>query len=72
MVDDIMLRNVWNRLHLSDKLVEDGTLRGSNSKHPGVRSVLKIDGATVKSESVSISWAETSGVNCAGSARMYK
>ncbi|KRT82735.1 WD40 domain-containing protein, partial [Oryctes borbonicus] len=39
MVDDVMLRNVWNRLHLSNKLVEDGTLRGSNSRHPGVRSV---------------------------------
>lgn len=72
-----MLRNVWNRLYLSNKLVEDGTLRGCNSKHPGVRSVLKIDGTTIKSESVSISWLDTGNLNCgvvgsSSSAKMYK
>lgn len=67
-----MLTNVWNWLHLSEKLVEEGIIRGSSSKHPGVRSVLKIDGNTNKSEVLSIPWSELGNNNCSGSARIYK
>lgn len=72
LVDDQMLTNVWNWLHLSEKLVEEGVIRGTNSKHPGIRSVLKIDGTTNKSEVISIPWSELGNNNCYGSARIYK
>lgn len=72
LVDDEMLTNVWNWLYLSGKLVEDGPLRGCNSKHPGIRSILKFDGTTNKSETISASWSESNSVNSYGSARIYK
>lgn len=72
LVDDETLSNVWNWLHLSGKLVEEGVIRGHNSKHPGVKSVLKIDNNSTKSEVISISWSELGNTNCHGSARIYK
>lgn len=72
LLDDQMLTNVWNWLHLSGKLVEDGIIRGHNSKHPGVRSVLRIDSSTLKSEVINIPWSELGSNNCYGTARIYK
>lgn len=72
LVDDETLSNVWSWLHLSGKLVEDGVIRGQNSKHPGVKSVLKIENNSTKSEVISISWSELGNTNCHGSARTYK
>lgn len=70
LVDDEMLTNVWNWLYLSGKLVEEGSLRGCSSKHPGIRSLLKFDGNTNKSETVSVSLSDNS--NTYGGARIYK
>lgn len=72
VLDDDMLANVWNWLHLSSKLVEEGTLRGYNSKHPGVRSVIKVDGSSSKSDALSINWSELGSNNCYGAAKIYK
>ncbi|XP_071561781.1 GATOR2 complex protein MIOS-B [Temnothorax nylanderi] len=37
------LKNVWQWLYLSRSLVEDGTIQSPDNKHPGVRTVLKLD-----------------------------
>lgn len=72
MVDDEMLSKVWLWLDLSSRLVEEGSLRGCGTKHPGVKAFLKIDGQPIKSDVVSVPWSELGCLNCHGSAKFYK
>lgn len=67
-----MLYSVWLWLDLSAKLVKEGSLRGCESKHPGIKTFLKFDGPPIKSEMVSIPWADLGCVNCSGSAKHYR
>ncbi|CAH0555566.1 unnamed protein product [Brassicogethes aeneus] len=67
-----MLASVWNWLHLSNKLAEDGAIRRTNIKHPGVQTILKIDPENNKSETVIESWIDLGNPNCKGSAKYYK
>ncbi|XP_018335553.1 GATOR complex protein MIOS [Agrilus planipennis] len=72
MVDDVLIKNAWKWLQLSGKLSDEGILRGYNSRHPGVRTVLKIDGVNVKSDTISISWADLGNSSCHSSAKIYR
>ncbi|KAF5296730.1 hypothetical protein FQR65_LT10166 [Abscondita terminalis] len=72
IIDDTMVSNCWNWLQISSRLVEEGILRGYNSKHPGVRAVLKMDGTVNKSELISVAWSELGNMNCYSSAKIYK
>lgn len=72
-----MLINVWNWLHLSRKLVEKGDLRGVTTKHPGVKSVLKMDvggtnGCGLKSEVIQTPWLDLGNMHSHGSTRIYR
>ncbi|KAJ8938879.1 hypothetical protein NQ318_016083 [Aromia moschata] len=68
-----VLSNVWNWLHISSKLVDDGIIRGTSCRHPGIISIIsKIDSNMNKSETVTITWAELGNPNCQGSARYYR
>ncbi|KAJ8985000.1 hypothetical protein NQ317_016911 [Molorchus minor] len=68
-----ILSNVWNWLQISSKLVEEGTIRGTNFRHPGIISIIsKIDPNINKSDTITISWAELGNANCQGSARYYR
>ncbi|KAJ8676074.1 hypothetical protein QAD02_011860 [Eretmocerus hayati] len=63
LADDETLKNVWQWLYLSRSLVEDGTIPDADNKHPGVRTVLKLDGQNVnsnftKSELVNRPWVD--------------
>ncbi|KAB0794498.1 hypothetical protein PPYR_11337 [Photinus pyralis] len=72
LIDDVMVSKCWNWLQISSQLVEEGILRGYNSKHPGVRAVLKMDGTINKSELISMAWTDLGNVNCYSSAKIYK
>jgi hypothetical protein len=72
MVDNEMLSNVWNWLFLSGKLVDDGTLTGTQCKHPGVQAVLRIDPSNSKSELYSLLWSDLGNKNCQGVVRIFK
>ncbi|XP_066259323.1 GATOR2 complex protein MIOS [Euwallacea similis] len=73
--EDEILSNVWNWLHLSAKLVEDGrvvaTSLSTSYKHPGVLSVLTCNYETTPSEVVTIPWLELAHQNCKGSVKFY-
>ncbi|XP_014207535.2 GATOR complex protein MIOS-A [Copidosoma floridanum] len=61
LAEDETLKNLWQWLYLSRSLVEDGTIATGVLKHPGIRTVLKLDGQTggfVKSEIVHRPWAD--------------
>lgn len=49
-IEEDMLVNVWNWLALSQRLVEEGLIRGQTGKHPGIKDVLKLESASNKSE----------------------
>ncbi|XP_045773378.1 GATOR complex protein MIOS-B isoform X2 [Maniola jurtina] len=52
LADDEALSGLWHFLALSKSLVEDGCIRNSPWKHPGVRSVLRSPGEGYRSEVV--------------------
>nr|CAD7592141.1 unnamed protein product [Timema genevievae] len=65
LADDDDLKNLWYWLYLSRSLVEEGNMWGVNSRLPGVRSVLKLDGVNmnnssplVKSDMECLPWAD--------------
>ncbi|KAJ8949341.1 hypothetical protein NQ314_008261 [Rhamnusium bicolor] len=67
-----VLSNVWNWLHLSSKLVDEGVIRGSSYRHPSIMSIIsRIDPNTNKSETITLTWAELGNPNCQGSAKYY-
>lgn len=72
VLDDEILSNVWNWIHISGRLVEDGFISNSDDKHPGVLSVLKVDPTTNKSTAISVSWSDLGYPNCQGSAVYFK
>lgn len=72
-----MLSDVWQWLYLSRNLVEEGDLRGSNIKHPGVKTILKIENTYnpsigIKSDIIQTPWMELGNKNCYGAARVYR
>lgn len=67
-----MLSTVWTWLYLSAKLVDDGTIRATSIKHPGVKTIITIDPENNKSETVVQTWAELGNPNCQGTAKYYK
>lgn len=67
-----MLVNVWKWIHLSGKLVEERLISDTDSKHPGVLSVIRTDGETNKSETVTTSWSSLGYPNCQGFAKFYR
>lgn len=69
--DDAALANVWNWLYYSEKLVADGTVKNTNSKHPGVRDVLKLDANATKSEAHSTTWLDLPATNNLGVIKQY-
>lgn len=72
LIEDPMLAKVWQWLELSSKLSSQGSLRGCGSKHPGIKSFLKLDGPPIKSELVSVPWYELGLQNCHGLVRFYR
>ncbi|XP_074036422.1 GATOR complex protein mio [Leptinotarsa decemlineata] len=69
----LSLANVWNWLHLTEKLVEDGMIKDSEYKHPGVLYVLSnIELTQQKSETVTVSWSDLGYPNCQTSAKYYR
>ncbi|XP_041979444.1 GATOR complex protein MIOS [Aricia agestis] len=54
LVDDEALSNMWLFLALSKSLFEDGCIRNSPWKHPGVCTVLKSPGDGYRSEAVAV------------------
>lgn len=75
--DDQMLLDVWQWLHLSRSLVDEGDVKISGIKHPGIKTILKIEnmhnsGTGLKSETIQTPWMELGNKNCYGSARVYR
>ncbi|XP_012282534.1 GATOR complex protein MIOS-B [Orussus abietinus] len=64
LAEDDTLKNLWQWLYSSRSLVEDGTIPSPENKHPGVRTVLKLDGQQnsgngfLKSELVHRPWTD--------------
>ncbi|KDR16180.1 GATOR complex protein MIOS [Zootermopsis nevadensis] len=59
LAEEESLKNLWHWLYLSRSLVEDGSMRGVDSKLPGIRCVLKIDSnETDGSEMISKPWVD--------------
>ncbi|XP_058794718.1 GATOR complex protein MIOS-B [Phymastichus coffea] len=65
LAENDILKNLWQWLYLSRSLVEDGTIPSPENKHPGVKTVLKIDGQNsngsfTKSETMHRHWSDIS------------
>ncbi|KAG7207947.1 hypothetical protein KM043_009533 [Ampulex compressa] len=64
LAENETLKNLWQWLYLSRSLVEDGTILSPDNKHPGVRTVLKLDGLQnssngfLKSEGIHRPWTD--------------
>ncbi|XP_046467941.1 GATOR2 complex protein MIOS [Neodiprion pinetum] len=75
LAENDTLKNLWQWLYLSRSLVEDGTICSPDNKHPGVRTVLKLDGQPtstngfIKSELVLRLWAD---IGSNHSAKIYR
>lgn len=72
-----MLLDVWQWLHLSRCLVDEGDVKLTGVKHPGIKSILKMDtpynaNVSLKSEAIQTPWLELGNKNCYGSARVYR
>lgn len=72
-----MLLDVWQWLHLSRTLVEEGDVKVIGTKHPGVKSILKIENIynpnlALKSDIIQMPWMEVGNKNCVGSAQVYR
>lgn len=61
-----MLKSLWDWLYLSRCLVEEGSLKGTGSKHPGVKSILKSDASNQSNNSTCdvIPWTDVGNANC--------
>ncbi|XP_069700640.1 GATOR2 complex protein MIOS [Periplaneta americana] len=76
LAEEESLKNLWYWLYLSRSLVEDGSIRGVERRHPGVRFVLKMDGSQIngsvigKSEMKSEPWADLG--NSVNTTRIYR
>ncbi|XP_043268495.1 GATOR complex protein MIOS-B [Venturia canescens] len=72
LAENETLKNLWQWLYLSRSLVEDGTIPSTDNKHPGVRTVLKLDGQQngfIKADLVQRPWTDI-GSNY--TAKMYR
>ncbi|XP_076393574.1 GATOR complex protein mio isoform X2 [Megachile rotundata] len=64
LAENDTLKNLWQWLYLSRYLVEDGTIPSPDNKHPGVRTVLKLDSQQgsnngfLKSELIHRPWSD--------------
>ncbi|XP_066586197.1 GATOR2 complex protein MIOS [Prorops nasuta] len=64
LAENETLKNLWQWLSLSHSLVDDGTILTTDNKHPGVRTILKLDGQSnsnngfLKSEIVHRPWSD--------------
>lgn len=59
MGDNLQLCKIWNWLQLTENLAQEGILKDSEYKHPGVLHILsKIDQFTNQSEQITLPWAE--------------
>ncbi|XP_076291746.1 GATOR complex protein mio isoform X1 [Lasioglossum baleicum] len=63
LAENDTLKNLWQWLYLSRYLVEDSTIPSPDNKHPGVRTVLKLDGqqginGALKSELMYCPWSD--------------
>nr|XP_018911247.1 PREDICTED: WD repeat-containing protein mio isoform X2 [Bemisia tabaci] len=72
LVTDEALKNVWQWLHLSKSLVEQGAISPhATSKHPGIRCVIGLDSlsnsSTLRSELTVQLWSD-----CQVSAKIYR
>ncbi|XP_075236939.1 GATOR complex protein mio isoform X2 [Lycorma delicatula] len=64
LAEDNSLKKLWQWLHLSYMLVEDGVLEAAGTHHPGVRCVLGMDANNTianKSELVCLPWSDLPG-----------
>lgn len=65
--------NVWNWLQLTENLAEEGILKDSDYRHPGVLYILsKIDPVTNKSEQITVPWSELGYPKSQSSVVYYK
>lgn len=72
-----MLLDIWQWLNLSRSVADESTIRATGTRHPGVKSILKIENVynpniAMKSEIAQTLWTELGNKNCYGSARVYK
>ncbi|EFN84236.1 GATOR complex protein MIOS [Harpegnathos saltator] len=64
LAENETLKHLWQWLYLSGALVEDGTIHSVDNKHPGIRTVLKLDGQQnpmngfLKSELIHRTWTD--------------
>ncbi|XP_015172042.1 PREDICTED: WD repeat-containing protein mio [Polistes dominula] len=71
LAENDTLKNLWQWLYLSRSLVEDGTVISPDNKHPGVRTLLKLDGqqnsnnGLLKSELTHRPWADIGSTHTA-------
>ncbi|KAK0099087.1 hypothetical protein PV326_006551 [Microctonus aethiopoides] len=72
LAENDRLKNLWQWLYLSRSLVEDGIIPTIDNKHPGVRTVLKLDGqqndsngSLMKSELIYRPWSDIGSNNTA-------
>lgn len=56
--EDETLKNLWYWLYSSRCLVEDGIIKSVSNYHPGVISVLALDGIKSRSEWSNVPWAD--------------
>nr|XP_022917672.1 GATOR complex protein MIOS-A isoform X1 [Onthophagus taurus] len=72
LANDDSLATVWNWLHLSKKLVDEGVIQGNGFKHPGIKSVLKYENNVSKSEPSSLSSSDTSNATSLSTMKLFK
>lgn len=58
LAEDESLRNLWHWLYASRSLVEDETIKSPNHYHPGVVSILGLDGSKPRSEWLNVPWSD--------------
>lgn len=77
LADNTMLMDIWQWLHLSRTLVDETTFRMTGTRHPGVKSILKMENIynsniSMKSEVIQTPWMDLGNKNFYGSARVYR
>lgn len=74
LADDPMVESLWDWLYLSKCLVEEGNLKAVGHKHPGVKSVLKVDGIGIPVTSTSelLPWSDSVNINSTASVKVYR
>ncbi|KAL0278558.1 UNVERIFIED_CONTAM: hypothetical protein PYX00_000352 [Menopon gallinae] len=69
LAEDESLKNLWCWLYSSRTLVENGTIKSLTNYHPGVISVLQLDGLKSRSECSNIIWPD---LNSPSFVRIYR